>query len=224
MNITKKDKVLFVDDEENILSSLKRALIREPFSQFFASSVSDALKILEENPDMAVVVSDLKMPEMYGLEFLKIVMENYPLTVRIVLSGFAELTTVLSALNTGKIYHFLTKPWKYEENFLPILLNAINYHKILIGRSHLLIEVQHLKKQNEQFREVVENVNELFDKDLEIFLENSIKINKKLRLINNGVLLPITNKMLQQIDEIIKKTTYIKNLIKKNKLLDKDNQ
>ncbi len=123
-----KRTVLFVDDEEKILRSLKRALQDEPYETLFASSGKEALEILERN-EVHVLVTDMRMPEMGGLELLKIVKERYPNIVRMVLSGYTQVTTLLTAINQGEIYKYITKPWKLEEEFKPSIREAIEYYE-----------------------------------------------------------------------------------------------
>jgi two-component system response regulator HupR/HoxA len=76
-----------------------------------------------------VLITDMRMPEMGGLELLKIVKEQYPHIVRMVLSGYTQVTTLLTAINQGEIYKYITKPWKLEEGFKPAIREAIEYYE-----------------------------------------------------------------------------------------------
>src|SRR6185369_3349926 len=105
--------VLLVDDEENMISSLKRLLRREGYRILSAGGGSEGLEILANNR-VDVIVSDQRMPQMTGVEFLRRVKTLYPDTVRIVLSGYTELQSITDAINEGAIYKFLTKPWDDE--------------------------------------------------------------------------------------------------------------
>jgi DNA-binding NtrC family response regulator len=125
--------VLFVDDEEQILRSLKRGLIDEPYTTIFASSGREALKIMETTP-VHVLVTDMRMPEMSGLDLLKIVKVKYPRTVRIVLSGYTQISTLLTAINQGEIYKYITKPWRLEEEFKPSIRAAIEFYNASLSR------------------------------------------------------------------------------------------
>ncbi len=122
-----KRTVLFVDDEEKILRSLKRGLIDEPYKSLFAESGKEALEILKQN-EVHVLVTDMRMPEMPGLELLKIVKAEYPHIVRMVLSGYTQVTTLLTAINQGEIFKFITKPWQLEEEFKPAIQEAVEYY------------------------------------------------------------------------------------------------
>lgn len=103
--------LLLVDDEENILSALTRLLRREGYQIFRATSGMAGLELLEQHEGIGVIVSDQRMPELTGVEFLRKVKELYPDTVRIVLSGYTDLNSVTDAINQGEVYKFLTKPW-----------------------------------------------------------------------------------------------------------------
>lgn len=106
--------LLLVDDEENVLSALNRTLRRDGYRILTASNASDALEILAQN-DVEVILSDQRMPGESGTEFLGKVKEMYPHTVRIMLSGYTDLSAVTEAINRGAIYKFLIKPWNDEE-------------------------------------------------------------------------------------------------------------
>ncbi len=118
--------VLFVDDEYMILSSLKRSLIHEPYEKYYANSAEEALKIMEEVA-IGVLVTDMKMPGINGLELLKRVKEKYPDVVKIVLSGYTSLPQVLVTVNQGDIFKFIAKPWEDKE-FREIIQGAVDYY------------------------------------------------------------------------------------------------
>jgi len=102
--------LLLLDDEPNILKALARVLKRDGYRILSTTSIKEAFSLLATN-DVQVIVSDQRMPEMSGTEFLSEVKAIYPDTVRIVLSGYTDLKSVTDAINEGAIYKFLTKPW-----------------------------------------------------------------------------------------------------------------
>lgn len=106
--------VLFVDDEPFVLEALRRLLHSEGYRLLFSSSAHEALSILEAS-DVQVVVSDYRMPGMNGGELMQKVSEKWPDTVRIILSGFADIASVVTAINEGEIYKFISKPWQNDE-------------------------------------------------------------------------------------------------------------
>ena len=103
------DKILFVDDEPEVLASLK-ALLRKQYSIDTASSPREALEIISSSEPYAIVVSDLRMPEMDGIRFLIEVRSLSPDTIRIMLTGHADVGAALAAVNEGHIFRFLEKP------------------------------------------------------------------------------------------------------------------
>ena len=124
--------VLFVDDEETILTSLEMALDDEPYRRLYARSGAEALELLRQNK-VHVIVTDMRMPDMTSLGLLKIVREKYPDVVRMVLSGYTHVTTLLSAINEGQIYKYITKPWRLEEEFKPHIRAALEYYDQING-------------------------------------------------------------------------------------------
>jgi len=106
--------LLLVDDEENILLALTRALRRDGYRILTATGAHEAFEILAKN-EVQVIISDQRMPDISGTEFLSKVKEMHPETVRIVLSGYTDLSAVTDAINRGAIYKFLTKPWNDED-------------------------------------------------------------------------------------------------------------
>lgn len=112
--MAKKDiTILFVDDEENNLISFK-ASFRLKYNVLIANSGEEGLKIMQEKP-VDIIITDQRMPTMTGVEFLGKVVEKYPDPMRILLTGFADMNAVIDAINKGKIFHYLTKPWDEEE-------------------------------------------------------------------------------------------------------------
>ena len=133
----KKISVLYVDDEENNLFSFK-AVFRVKYQVFTAISGDEALKILGEKP-IEIIITDQRMPNMTGVEFLEKVIEKFPDPMRILLTGYADMNAVVDAVNKGKIFHYLSKPWNEEE--LDMTINRA-YEAYL--------EKEKLKEQNEQ--------------------------------------------------------------------------
>lgn len=106
-------RLLLLDDEANILSSLKRLFRRDGYEVHATTDPAEAFALLAEQR-IGVVISDQRMPTMSGTEFLRQVKKIYPDTIRIVLSGYTDLQSVMEAINEGAIYRFMTKPWDDE--------------------------------------------------------------------------------------------------------------
>jgi len=109
-----KDAILIVDDESGVRSALKRVLADENCTVYTADSGRAGLAVLDREP-VKVVLSDERMPEMSGSEFLAEVRRNHPHTIRIVLTGQADVESAMHAINSGEIYRYLTKPWNDNE-------------------------------------------------------------------------------------------------------------
>lgn len=108
----KKINLLYIDDEENNLLSFK-ASFRLKYNVMIANSAAEGMKILASKP-VEIIITDQRMPNMTGIEFLEKVLEIYPDPMRILLTGYTDMTAVIDAVNKGKIYHYLSKPWSEE--------------------------------------------------------------------------------------------------------------
>lgn len=111
-----RPRILLVDDEPSVLSALQRLFRRAEYRVTTCSSGKEGLAACESEGPFQLVISDYRMPEMNGVEFLSAVRSRWPDTMRIVLSGFADTSAIISATNEGNIYKFITKPW--DEAFL----------------------------------------------------------------------------------------------------------
>lgn len=110
----KKPKLLLLDDEQRIINALK-AIFRFKYDVYSATNSSDALDILSQHDDIAVVISDQRMPEMTGVDFLQQAKEISPNTIRILLTGFSDLQAIIGSINKGEVFRFLNKPWGNQE-------------------------------------------------------------------------------------------------------------
>jgi response regulator RpfG family c-di-GMP phosphodiesterase len=129
-------KILFVDDDPNILAGYQRQL-RKLFHLDTAQGGEEGLKALGRNGPYAVVVSDLRMPGMDGIQFLARVHEAAPDTARIMLTGFADLKTAIDAVNTGNIFRFLTKPCS-PEVLTQALEAGLRHYRLIMAERELL--------------------------------------------------------------------------------------
>lgn len=130
------DRVLFVDDEPNVLDGIRRQL-RDRVDIETATGAAAGLALIESKGPFAVVVSDMRMPEMNGARFLAKVNEISPFTVRMVLSGEADLESTLAAVNEGHIFRFLMKPCS-AETLLDVVNSGIEQYRLVNAEKHLL--------------------------------------------------------------------------------------
>jgi serine phosphatase RsbU (regulator of sigma subunit)/FixJ family two-component response regulator len=109
-----KLKLMVVDDEPDNLDLLYRTFRRD-FQVYKATDAKSALRILDTEGEMAVIISDQRMPEMNGTEFLGLTVERFPDTIRILLTGFTDVEDLVEAINSGQVFKYITKPWKPEQ-------------------------------------------------------------------------------------------------------------
>lgn len=104
--------ILIVDDDESVLKVLKETLKNDKYKIHTAESGKIGLKVLEEEGEnIHMIITDQKMPKMTGLEFLKKTFFKYPYVIKIILTGYKDVSVLIDAINTGKLYKFILKPW-----------------------------------------------------------------------------------------------------------------
>ena len=150
--------MLLVDDEENILRSLKRLLRREDYSITMANSAEEGIEKLASKGEFHLIISDYRMPGKNGVEFLKEAKKKHPDSIRMILSGYADVAAIISAINEGQIYKFITKPWDDDELKITIR-RALEQHELKSENSKLSRELRALNKDLE--RKVEERTMEL---------------------------------------------------------------
>lgn len=145
-----KHTILCVDDEIDNVDALER-LFRKKYSVLKATSGADALALLDKHPGpISLIITDQRMPEMTGVEFLEKTLESHPETIRILLTGYTDLESVIMAVNKGQIFRYITKPWD------PVDLNNTVEHAIerfALG--------QELKQKNNELAQALEDLKSL---------------------------------------------------------------
>ncbi len=195
-----KNKVLFVDDELNTLSAFKRLFFNnDDVDIFTASSGTEGLKVLGLN-DIDLVISDMRMPQLSGTDFLKYVKNKYPNVLRIMLTGYADMPSTLEAINSGEVYRFLTKPWNDDDL------------KVTITKA---LEYSALKKRNEEMSKIIWKKN----RELTVFNESlEQKVEQRTSQLGQVIskLKQVNNVLKQNFDEIINLLTGIISLFHKD--------
>lgn len=135
-----ENRVLFIDDEPAILKSLRRLFSDEPYEILTSTSPTEALQMLRAQ-EIPVVVSDQRMPEMSGTDLLEKIKEAWPDTVRMVLTGHADLEVAMAAINKGNVYRFINKPWDDADLKLAIK-NALTHYRLIAENKELLALTQ----------------------------------------------------------------------------------
>ena len=142
-------KILCVDDESQILMSLKRVFRRSGHTVSTANSAADGLAFLAEN-QVDIVISDMRMPEMDGHHFLAEVASLYPDTIRMLLTGYADMESTIGAINNGSIYRYIAKPWD-DTDLLMCAQSALEVKNLRDERNQLNALTQ---KQNEDLQKL----------------------------------------------------------------------
>ncbi|NES99336.1 MAG: response regulator [Sphaerospermopsis sp. SIO1G1] len=128
-----KPKILVVDDEPDNLDLLYRSFYRE-YQVLRANSGPAALELLAQEGDIAVIISDQRMPMMSGTEFLSLTATQYPDIIRIILTGYTDVEDLVEAINSGKVFKYVTKPWEAEE-LKAVVRQALDTHNVLKART-----------------------------------------------------------------------------------------
>jgi response regulator RpfG family c-di-GMP phosphodiesterase len=142
-----RPKVLLVDDEESILNSLRRLLRSQPYDVILANSGAQALEIMAQQP-IDLLMTDARMPTMDGATLLAETHRLHPSITRILLTGYADLTMIIKAINEGQIHRYISKPWNDEEMLLTLRQSLAHQHS---ERERLRL-VQLTWEQNEQLK------------------------------------------------------------------------
>ena len=127
--IVEKMSVLFVDDDELTLRSIERCLLDKPYHKIFAKSGQEVFEILERE-EVHVIVADMLMPEMNGLELLRAVRKDYPDIVGMVLTEYMKDAELKAAEENGEIFKLIPKSWNHKENFEEIIIEAIDRYNL----------------------------------------------------------------------------------------------
>jgi len=131
-----RPRLLIVDDEEAILETMTFTF-EDDYEVFTSSSANAALGLLDKHAPIAVVISDQRMPEMTGVEFLARVFKRSPATQRIILTGFADMNAIIRAINDGHVYAYITKPWEPDQ-LKQVVRRAADHHSLTLENERLL--------------------------------------------------------------------------------------
>ncbi len=188
MTTTPTDSILIVDDEPVVLNALKETLERERYHVVACSSPIKALAILEERT-FAVIISDQRMPEMLGLEFLVETRRICPHASRILITAVLSLPTIVDAINKGEIYRFVAKPWLREE-LLATVRNALHRHELITHNEILQGQTQELNARlmvansslEQQVKDLEERRQQLdaANRELGARYENSLELCRRI--------------------------------------------
>jgi response regulator RpfG family c-di-GMP phosphodiesterase len=144
MEEEKTINILYVDDESSNLNMFK-ANFRMYYNITLAKSAEEGKKVLAEQ-EIHIIITDQRMPGETGVEFLASIIETHPEPIRMLLTGYADIEAVIDAVNKGKIYHYISKPW--EEQHLRVTIDKA--YEVYSLRKHNKLLTEQLLKANEQ--------------------------------------------------------------------------
>jgi response regulator RpfG family c-di-GMP phosphodiesterase len=139
-------KVLYVDDEADNLRTF-RATFRREFQVLIASSGAEGLKIFDQEAPQ-IIITDQRMPEMTGIEFLVELQKKNSAPMRMLLTGYSDINAVIDSVNKGQVYRYLTKPWNTDD-LRQAILSAFEVYELRRQNAHLLWELERANEQLE---------------------------------------------------------------------------
>lgn len=171
---TDKPKVLIVDDEIDNLDLLKRVLRRE-YDVHAAQSGQDALKLMEDH-DFFLILTDQRMPKMLGTEFLEESVKRDPAAIRILITGYSDIDSVIDAINRGAVHRYIKKPWNRDELKREIEM-SVQVQKLTVENQSLVVSMRETNKK------ILEQ-DELLRKSLDERSRQLLETNEQLRKLN----------------------------------------
>src|SRR5438094_10347735 len=156
--MSRRHTLLVVDDEPDVVQSVQD-LLRLDYRVLGATRAKEGLRILKEQ-EVHLVMTDQRMPEMTGVEFLSQVRGDHPEAIRLLFTGYADLKAVVDAINQGNVYRYITKPWDPDDLQL-IIRQASEQYDLLVERKRLLAELQVKNRELSQANTELVQGNEL---------------------------------------------------------------
>ncbi|MCA9394843.1 MAG: hybrid sensor histidine kinase/response regulator [Candidatus Omnitrophica bacterium] len=178
----KEINVVVLDDEENIRESVKRLFFRESFAVTSTGDSQEAIGIIEKHP-IKVILSDQRMPQITGVEFLKQVREKFPDVVRILITGHADIQAAEDAINYGGVYRFINKPWNSEE-LKATVKQAIEHHDLVVQNRELF---EATKAKNEELEVLNRRLKGMYETQKEFTSTVSHELRTPLASIKSTV-------------------------------------
>ena len=179
-----KLKLMVVDDEPDNLDLLYRTF-RRKFKVFTADGAISALQILETEGEMAIIISDQRMPVMNGTEFFGKTVEQFPETIRILLTGYTDVEDLVDAINAGKVFKYITKPWK-PDNLKAVVEQAADTYRVLKQRTN---ELRQTLRREELFNVITSAIRESLD--YENMLQTIVQTISENFTATGGILKPV---------------------------------
>lgn len=153
----KKHSLLFVDDEEDIINALNDTFA-DDYNIFKTTNPEEALKIVQKE-EIALIISDQRMPEMTGSELLSEINDMKPETIRILLTGYADINAAVDAINKGAIHKYVDKPWD-DEKLMEMVASLVEIYEDSKEKLSLLSSVEDIVTKESSFRSILNNIKE----------------------------------------------------------------
>lgn len=194
-----KGTLLLVDDEVNIINSLKRIFVPLNYRVLSATTGQEALDLLETDDEIDIIISDMRMPEMDGATFLKKAADKWPEINRLLLTGYADINSAIAAINNGQIDYYLHKPWQPHE-LEHIIENLMEQRKL--KESNRLLQIE-LAERNKELLFLNNHLEELVE-------ERTLKLDKAYKAINHSYasVIEILSSLSEQPKSIFKGYTH----------------
>jgi len=136
-----RPRILVVDDEEAILETMMFTF-EDDYEVFTSTDARRALDVLDQNAPIAAVLTDQRMPNMSGVEFVTEVCKRHPSTVRMILTGFSDMDAIIEAINDGHVYAYITKPWEPDQ-LKQLMKRAVEHYYLTVENERLVASLQH---------------------------------------------------------------------------------
>ncbi|MDM9381319.1 SpoIIE family protein phosphatase [Chlorogloeopsis sp. ULAP01] len=210
-----KLKLMVVDDEPDNLELLYRTFRRD-FQVYKASNALSAFEILNQEGEMAIIISDQRMPNMNGTEFLRLTVERFPDTIRILLTGFTDVEDLVDAINSGQVFKYITKPWKPEQLRI-IVQQAVDTYRVVKKRTQ---ELSRALRRESLFNAVTTAIQESLD--YSSMLQKIVAIIGQTFETSYCLLRPIENNCLTSAEfSYLSSKTPLCNSLSSNHLIEK---
>ena len=157
-----KQTILYVDDDKENLRTFRR-LFRKQYEVLLAESGEQGLQLLEAHTPIPVIITDQRMPEMTGIEFLEQSIRISPGSIRIIITGFTDVQALIDSINTGRVYRYITKPWDEQELYVT-MKRAIESYELKEKNARLLVDLQ---RQNAELERSYQQLQETQEKLIE---------------------------------------------------------
>lgn len=147
-DLSTKPMVLYLDDEIGNLTAF-HAAFRRKYKIFTAENVAKAYAELSQNPDIKVLITDQRMPDMSGIQFIQSINDDYPHLIKMILTGYSDIEDIIAAINSGAVFRYITKPWE-EEELSHVIEYAVKYYDLEAEKRNLITELTEAKLRAEE--------------------------------------------------------------------------